>query len=95
MGKVFDDLRKHKIEHETVCSQCIHFEICNASNIWSNMNAMEKICKNYLFGTSQGNSSCDQCTLRFTRYRPKEDSEYIPCFMCKFFIHKGLLQGKE
>ena len=85
MKRIFDDLRKIKIEHETICSQCVHFEICNVVNIWRHTSTMESICDNYNFGTSEGKSGCDQCVLRYTRYRPKEDSEYLPCFKCKYF----------
>ena len=46
MDRIFEDLRKHKIEHETVCNQCKHFDICNAVNIWSHTDIMDKICEN-------------------------------------------------
>lgn len=80
---IFKDYRKFKIEHETVCSQCIHWELCKEINIWSHQ--MDIICDNYKFGTSMGKQGCDQCLLRHTRYQPKEDPEYKPCFKCTFF----------
>ncbi len=80
---IFKDHRKFKIEHETVCTQCRHYKLCMSINIW--LHSMQTICDNYTFGTSDGKPGCDQCLLRHTRYRPKEDKEYKPCFKCKFF----------
>jgi len=80
---IFNDYRKYKIEHETVCTQCKHYPLCQTIGIWSEK--MHLICDNYTFGTSMGKQGCNQCLLRNTRYRPKEDKEYKPCFKCKFF----------
>ncbi len=72
-----EDIREHKIDAETACSECVHLDLCK--DLSELRDRIPKVCLNHVWSRSD-KTGCQACLHILARYDKKQP---IPCFLCR------------